>query len=206
MLAVIGKKKGMSQIFDEGGFLIPVTAIQVEEHVVIGERTKEKNGYDALIIGTIPVKKNRVKKPDAEQFPEGIEPLKVVREFSNFEHECKIGDKFGVEIMEKVIFVDVIGISKGKGYQGVMRRHGFKGGNATHGSKTHREVGSTGQASYPSRVFKGTKLPGHMGNARVTVQSLKIVKVDPGNKMLLVKGAVPGAINNTLIVSTAKRR
>ena len=108
--------------------------------------------------------------------------------------------------MEKVIFVDVIGISKGKGYQGVMRRHGFKGGNATHGSKTHREVGSTGQASYPSRVFKGTKLPGHMGNARVTVQSLKIVKVDPGNKMLLVKGAVPGAINNTLIVSTAKRR
>ncbi len=206
MRALIGKKMGMTQIFDENGVVVPVTAIKVEEHVVIGERTKDKNGYAALIIGTIPAKKNRVTKPVGKQFPEGIAPLKVVQEFIDFDHECKIGDKFGVEILTETRFVDVVGISKGKGFQGVVRRHGFKGGNKTHGSKTHREVGSVGQNTYPAHVFKGKKMPGHMGNVRVTVQSLRLVKVDTDNKMLLVKGAVPGALNNTLLVSTAKRR
>jgi large subunit ribosomal protein L3 len=206
MRALIGKKAGMTQIFDESGALIPVTAIKVEEHVVIGERTKTKNGYDALIIGTIPAKKKRVTKPVGKQFPEGIEPLKLVKEFSDFDHECKIGDKFGVEILTETKFVDVVGISKGKGFQGVIRRHGFKGGSGSHGSKTHREVGSVGQNTYPAHVFKGKKMPGHMGNGRITVQNLKVIKVDAANKMILVKGAVPGAINNTLIVSTAKKR
>lgn len=206
MRALIGKKVGMSQIFDESGVLIPVTAIRVEEHVVIGERTKEKNGYDALIVGTIPAKKNRVTKPVEKQFPENVAPLKVVQEFRNFDHACTVGDKFGVEIFDKTKFVDIVGISKGKGFQGVIKRHGFSGGNATHGSKTHREVGSTGQNTYPARVFKGKKMPGHMGNVQVTVQSLRLIKIDPDNKLLLVRGSVPGAVNNTLLVSTAKRK
>ncbi len=193
-------------MFDEAGVLVPVTVIKVEDHVVIGSRNKEKNGYDALVVGTRPAKKNRVKKPVAKQFPQGIEPLRIVREFRDFERECKVGDKFGVEIFQDISFVDVVGVCKGKGYQGVIRRHGFKGGKSTHGSKTHREVGSTGQNSYPSHVFKGKKMPGHMGNNRVTTQNLRLVKVDPENKMLLVRGSVPGAIHNTLIVSTAKRK
>jgi len=206
MKALIGKKIGMSQIFDESGVLVPVTAIKIEEHVVVGERTMEKNGYDAVIVGTITAKKNRVTKPVTKQFPEGVAPLKVVKEFRDFEHECKIGDKFGVEIFEQIKFVDVVGISKGKGFQGVIKRHGFSGGNKTHGSKTHREVGSTGQNTYPSHVFKGKKMPGHMGHEQVTVQNLKLIRVDPDNKLLLVRGAVPGAINHTLLVSTAKRK
>ncbi|MBN2351903.1 MAG: 50S ribosomal protein L3 [Spirochaetales bacterium] len=206
MLAVIGEKIGMTQMFDEAGALVPVTVVKVEDHVVIGSRNKEKNGYNALIVGTKHAKKNRVKKPVAKQFPEGIEPLKIIREFRDFERECRIGDKFGVEILKDISFVDVVGICKGKGFQGVIRRHGFKGGKSTHGSKTHREVGSTGQNTYPSRVFKNKKMPGHMGNNRVTTQNLRLVKIDPENKMLLIRGSIPGAIHNTIIVSTAKRK
>ncbi len=206
MLAVIGEKIGMTQMFDEAGVLVPVTVIKVEDQVVIGERNKTKNGYDALVIGTKTAKKSRVKKPVTKQFPEGIEPLKIIREFRDFERECKIGEKFGVEIFKDIAFVDVVGICKGKGYQGVIKRHGFKGGKATHGSKTHREVGSVGQNTFPAHVFKGKKMPGHMGNNRVTAQNLRLVKIDPENKMLLVRGSVPGAIHNTLIVSTAKRK
>jgi large subunit ribosomal protein L3 len=206
MLAVIGKKIGMTQMFDESGVLVPVTVISVEEHVVIGERKKEKNGYDAIVIGTTLAKKNRVKKPVARQFPEGVPPLKIVREFRNFEHECKVGDKFGVEILKDIAFVDIAGLSKGKGFQGVIRRHGFKGGAGGHGSKTHREVGSVGQNTFPAHVFKGKKMPGHMGNAKVTSKNLRLVKIDAENKMLVVRGSVPGAIHNTLLVSTAKRK
>jgi large subunit ribosomal protein L3 len=206
MLAVIGEKIGMTQMFDESGVLVPVTVIKVDDHVVIGERKKEKNGYDAVVVGTKPLKKNRVTKPVAKQFPEGVEPLKIVREVRDFERECKVGDKFGVEILKDIVFVDVVGLCKGKGFQGVIRRHGFKGGKGTHGSKTHREVGSIGQNTFPGHVFKGKRMPGHMGNTRVTSQNLRLVKVDAENKMLVVRGAVPGAIHNTLIVSTAKRK
>jgi large subunit ribosomal protein L3 len=206
MLAVVGKKIGMTQMFDESGILIPVTVIKVEDHYVIGERNMEKNGYNAVIIGTTSVKKKNVLKPVAKQFPETMEPQKIIKEFRDFEKECKVGDKFGVEILKDILFVDVVGICKGKGFQGVVRRHGMKGGKGSHGSKTHREVGSVGQNTYPAHVFKGKRMPGHMGNNRITAQSLRLLKIDPENKMLIVRGAVPGAIHNTLLISTAKRK
>ncbi|RPJ09015.1 MAG: 50S ribosomal protein L3 [Spirochaetaceae bacterium] len=206
MIGVIGKKIGMTQMFDEAGVLTPVTVVQVEDNVVIGHRTAEKNGYDAVILGTITAKKNRVTKPVAGQFPKGIAACKIVREIRDFEKECKVGDKIGVEVFEGTNFVDVIGISKGKGYAGVMKRHGFSGGRASHGSKMHREQGSVGQNTQPARTFPGKRMAGHMGNVRRTAQNLRIVKIDNENKIILICGAVPGAINNTVIVSRAKRK
>ncbi|MBN1525308.1 MAG: 50S ribosomal protein L3 [Spirochaetales bacterium] len=206
MIAVIGKKVGMTQVFSEDGSLVPVTVVQIEENVVVGQRTKEKNGYDAIILGADKIKQKRVIKPVAGQYPEGIEPCRYLREFRDYGKECAVGDKLGVELFDGVGFVDVIGVSKGKGSQGVMKRYGFGGGRATHGSKFHRGMGSTGQCAWPSRVFPGKKMPGHMGNVKRTVQNLEIVRVDQENKMLLLRGSVPGAINNMVIVSTAKRK
>jgi large subunit ribosomal protein L3 len=206
MIAVIGEKIGMTQIFDENGVLVPVTVIKVIENLVVGERKKEKDGYNAIMLSAFPAKKQRVKKPVLGQFPKGMEPQKIIREFRNYEHECKIGDRIGVDIFKDIKFVDIIGTSKGKGFQGVVRRHGFKGGGNSHGSKLHREMGSTGQNTFPAHTFKGKKMPGHMGNARVTVPNLRLVKIDPENKMLVVQGAIPGAIHGTIIVATAKKK
>jgi large subunit ribosomal protein L3 len=206
MLAVIGKKIGMTQLFDESGVLTPVTVIKVDENIVLGKRSREKNGYTAVVLGAVTAKKKRVTKPVLGQYPKGIEPQKIIREFRDYERECTVGEKISVDIFKDTKFVDVIGMSKGKGYQGVVRRHGFKGGPRSHGSKMHREMGSTGQNTFPAHTFKGKKMPGHMGNTRFTVQNLRLLKIDAENKMLIVKGCVPGAINNTLIVTTAKKK
>jgi large subunit ribosomal protein L3 len=206
MRGLMGKKIGMTQVFDENGILVPVTVIKIEPNLVVGQRTKEKHGYEAVILGAFAAKKNRVKKPVAGQFAKGTEPKKLLREFRNFGHECKVGDTLGVELFEKVRFVDVLGNTKGKGYQGVMRRHGFHGGAKSHGSKFHRAGGSTGQAAWPSRVLKGTKMAGRMGNTRATAQNIRVVKVDKDKEVLLVNGAVPGAPNNTVIVTSACKK
>lgn len=206
MVALIGKKIGMTQLFDDAGTLVPVTVIKVEENVVLGQRLKEKNGYDAIIIGSLTEKKKRVKKPVLGQFPKGVEPLKRIKEVRDFNGEIKVGEKLNVDLLKDVKYVDIRGVSKGKGYQGVMRRHNFKGGRKTHGSKFHREMGSTGQNTYPAHTFKGKKMPGHMGNENVTVQNLRLVKIDAEKKMIIVRGAVPGATNNILLISKAKRK
>jgi large subunit ribosomal protein L3 len=206
MLGLVGKKIGMTQIFDESGVLIPVTLIKVPTNVVVGQRTKEKNGYDAVVLGVFNVKKNKLKKPIAGQFKEGVDPQKKLCEFRDFDHECKIGDKLGVELFENIRFVDVKGRTKGKGYQGVMKRHGFGGGAKSHGSKFHRAGGSTGQAAWPSKVLKGTKMAGRMGNARHTIQNLRIVKIDKEKEVMLVSGAVPGAPHNTVIITRAFKK
>jgi large subunit ribosomal protein L3 len=204
MIGLIGKKIGMTQIFDDEGILIPITAVEIEPNVVIGERTQEKNGYDAVILGA--GKKKRVKKPLAGQFPENVDPVKTMLEFRNFEKESKIGDAIGPEILDGIRYVDVTASSKGKGYQGVMKRHGFSGGRKSHGSKFHRGLGSTGMAASPSKLFKGTRMPGRMGGRRTTVQNLRLLRVDAERNLLLIKGAIPGPRNGTVVVTKAKKR
>jgi len=206
MLGLIGKKIGMTQVFDEKGVVSPVTIMQIEENVGVSKRTPEKNGYSACVIGYRDKKKSRITKPYAGQFKEGIAPKQYLVEFRDFEKESNVGDVLGVELFNDFDFVDVIGTSKGKGFQGVVKRHGFDGGRKTHGSKFHREPGSTGNSSTPGKTHRGIKMPGHMGNERVTVQNLKIVKVDAEKKVLLVRGAVPGPRDGMVIVRRAVKK
>ncbi|MBN2049452.1 MAG: 50S ribosomal protein L3 [Spirochaetales bacterium] len=204
MIGLIGVKVGMTQIFDEQGAVIPVTVIKINDNVVVSERTEEKDGYSAALIGSVD-KKNPT-KPYAGQFPKGVAPKRYCTEIKDFEGEYAVGDSLSMDLLENVTYVDVIGTCKGKGYQGVVRRHGFAGGRKTHGSKFHRANGSTGMAAWPSRVIKGTKMPGRMGNSRVTVQNLKLVKVDKEKKVVLVKGAVPGTRNSMVFIRSAVKK
>jgi len=206
MLGLLAKKVGMTQVFDEAGNLTPVTVIKIDPNVVISHKTEEKNGYSAVVVGVDEAKKSRVTKPYAGQFPEGIAPKKTLRELRDFEKEVAVGDSLGVEVLEGVRYVDVTGISKGKGFQGVMKRHGFSGGNKTHGSKFHRAAGSTGQNTYPARTFKNKKMPGRMGREQVTVLSLRVVKTDAEKQLILVRGAVPGINKGLLLVRAAVKK
>ncbi len=206
MLGLIGKKVGMTQVFDDRGVLTPVTVIRIEDNVVVSERTEEKNGYSACVIGAVDVKKNRVTKPYAGQFSDVCEPKKCLVEMKDYDKEVSIGDVLGVDIFQDTAFVDVEGTSKGKGFQGAMKRHNFSGGRATHGSKFHRGLGGTGMAASPSRVFKGTKMPGRMGGEKTTIQNLRLVKVDVERKVLMVKGAIPGPRQSVVIVKKSKKK
>lgn len=206
MKGLIAKKVGMTQVFDEDGSLTPVTVIRVEPNTVIARKTKETAGYDAVVLGLDDLKKNKVSKSYAGQFPENITPKKTLKEFRDFDGEVAVGDEVGVELLDGLRYVDVTATSKGKGFQGVMKRWGFHGGRATHGSKFHREPGGTGQCTSPGRTFKNVKLPGRMGRERVTVQNLKVVKVDPELKVVMVRGSVPGNKDCTLIIKNAVKK
>ena len=206
MIGLIGKKVGMTQIFDEDGTLTPVTVIEVEPNVVIDQRDVEQHGYNAVVLGALEKKASRVSKPAAGQYKDGVPPKKHIVGIRDFSMECAVGDSLGLELFGDFRFVDVVGTSKGKGYQGVMKRHNFGGGRATHGSKFHRANGSTGMAAWPSKVIKGTKMPGRMGGERSTVQNLKIVKIDQEKNVMLVKGAVPGSRDSVVIIRQAKKR
>ena len=205
MKGLIAKKIGMTQIFDESGNLTPVTVIHVEPNVVVAKKTKENCGYDAVVLGLDDMKESKVSKAQAGQFPENITPKRKLKEFRDFEKEVNVGDVVGLELFENCRFLDVTATSKGKGFQGVMKRWGFHGGRATHGSKFHREAGGTGTIN-PQHTFKNIKMAGRMGFRRVTVQNLKIVKVDPELNVILVRGAVPGNKNCTLIVKSAVKK
>jgi large subunit ribosomal protein L3 len=205
MLALIGKKIGMTQLFNEEGMRIPVSVIQVQPNVVVQERTTEKHGYSARVLGADALKKSRVRKPYGGQFPEGTDPTRFLLEFKDFEAECKVGDTLGVEIFEGVRFVDVRGTTKGKGFQGVVRRHGFAGGPGAHGSKFHREMGSVGTGAM-RKIVKGSKMPGRMGNARLTVQNLRLFRVDKEKGLLLINGAVPGRRGGMVVVLKATKK
>ena len=207
MLGLIGKKVGMTQVFDANGKLIPVTAIKIEDNVVVSKMTKEKNGYDSVLLGTVDMNEKRATKPYIGQFAAaGCKVKKELKEFRDFDKEVNIGDSLNLSILEEVMFVDVTGTSKGKGFQGGMKRWGFGGGRATHGSKFHRDLGGTAMSSTPARTFKGQHMAGHMGDCKVTVQNLRIVKSDAGEGLLLVKGAVPGCNGSTLIVRKAVKK
>jgi len=205
MLALIGRKIGMTQVFTGEGMLVPVTVVQIEPNTVVRERTEDKNGYRATVLGVDTLKKSRARKPYAGQFPTGIEPTRYLFEFKNYDKECKVGDKLGVEVFEGVRFVDVRGTTKGKGFQGVMRRHGFMGGPGAHGSKFHREMGSVGTGAF-RKIVKGSRMPGRMGNARLTVKSLRLHRVDKEKGLLLIKGAVPGRRGGMVVVLKAGKR
>ncbi len=206
MIGLIGKKIGMTQVFDDRGVLTPVTVIKVEDNVVVGARTPERDGYSACVLGSFDMKAQRVSMPYAGQFPGNIGAKQRVVEFRDFDREYEVGGTFGVDLFSDFSYVDVVGTSKGKGYQGVMKRHGFGGGRKSHGSKFHRAPGSTGMAAWPSKVHKGTKMPGRMGGARSTVQNLKVVDIDTDNGLLLVGGAVPGPRNGVVVVQAAKKK
>lgn len=206
MLGLIGKKVGMTQVFDAQGRLTPVTVIKVEDNVVIANRTEEKNGYVAAVLSSMDKKKSRTTKPYAGQFKDVCEPKKTIVEMRDFDNEVAVGDVLGVDLFKDVAFVDVTGTSKGKGYQGGMKRYGFGGGRATHGSKFHRDLGGTAMSSTPSHTFKGHRMAGHMGDERVTVQNLKVVAVDSEMQVIMVKGAIPGATDGTVIVKKAVKK
>jgi large subunit ribosomal protein L3 len=206
MLGLLAKKVGMTQVFDEAGNLVPVTVMRVDPNIVIAQKTKEKDGYKAVVVGVDEEKKNLVTKPYAGQFPENITPKKQLREFRDFEKDVAVGDALGAEILEGCRYVDVSGVSKGKGFQGVIKRWGFSGGRRSHGSKFHREPGSTGQSTYPGRTFKNMKLPGRMGREHVTVLSLRVVKIDTEKQLIMVRGAVPGVNKSLVFVRAAVKK
>jgi large subunit ribosomal protein L3 len=203
---ILGRKLGMTQVWSENDQLIPVTVIQAGPCVVTQVKTIGQEGYEAIQIGFDPItKKNGVNKPLAGHFQKsGVVPTKVLREVkvvSGVDYE--LGQEITVEGFSEAKKVDVTGISKGKGFAGVIKRHNFRGGPGGHGAHFHRAPGSVGQCATPSRVFKGLRLPGHMGVDRVTVKNLEVIKVDTDQNLLLVKGAVPGGKGALLSVRTA---
>ena len=191
---IIGKKVGMTQIFDEKGNVIPVTAIETEGNIVAQIKTVETDGYQSVQLGYGDVEDKHINKPEAGHFAKAKLPNKKhLREFRlDSVENYKVGDEVKVDIFEAGEKVDIQGTSKGKGFQGVIKRHGQHRGPMGHGSMYHRRPGSMGATSTPGRVFKGKKLPGHMGKVTVTIQNLEIVKVDTDKNVLLVKGSVPG--------------
>jgi large subunit ribosomal protein L3 len=198
MSGLIGKKIGMTSIFDENGKNIPCTVIQAGPCVVTQVRTEEVDGYSALQLGFDDKAEKRASKAEQGHYKKaGASPKKKVVEFRDFEGEFKLGDTVGVDLFVEGEFVDVVGTSKGKGFQGVVKRHGFAGvGQATHGQHNRlRAPGSIGAASTPSKVVKGMRMAGRMGGERVTVQNLRVLKVVPEKNLLVVKGAVPGHKN-----------
>ena len=201
---ILGIKLGMTQIFTEDGQVIPVTVVESGNNVVIRNKTADKDGYCAVQVGFGEIKDKHVNKPMKGQFDKaGVKPVKFIREIRlNAESEYKAGDVIGVDIFAAGDLVDVVGTSKGKGFAGGIKRHNFARGPMGHGSKSHREPGSTGaMLSGPGgRVLKGKKLPGRMGGVRTTVQRLTVVKVDADRNLLLIKGAIPGPKKGLVIV------
>ena len=192
--AIIGRKVGMTQIFDEKGSVIPVTVIEAGPCTVVQVKTAEKDGYNAVQLGFGEVKENKVNKPSKGHFAKGnVTPTKHLREFRASDvSEVKVGEVVKADVFTAGDAVDIQGTTKGKGFQGVIKRHGQHRGPMGHGSMYHRRPGSMGATSTPGRVFKGKKLPGHMGVETVTIQNLQVVSVDLDKNAILVKGSIPG--------------
>ncbi|WNO59880.1 50S ribosomal protein L3 [Rheinheimera sp. MMS21-TC3] len=207
-IGLVGRKVGMTRIFTEDGVSIPVTVIEATPNRVTAVKTAETDGYSALQVTAGSVKASRLNKPDAGQFAKaGVDAGRGLWEFRLADNEgadIVVGNEITVEIFAEAKKVDVSGTSKGKGFQGAVKRWNFSTQDATHGnSLSHRAPGSIGQNQSPGKVFKGKKMAGHMGSERVTVQSLEVVRVDAERNILLVKGAVPGAIGGDVIVKPA---
>ena len=189
---ILAKKVGMTQIFNEAGELVPVTVLQAGPCVVTQVKTIENDGYEAVQVGFEDIREKLVNKPVKGMFDKaGVSYKRYVREFK-LEGEYSVKDEIKVDVFEAGDKIDATAIAKGKGFQGAIKRHGQSRGPMAHGSKYHRHAGSNGSCSTPSRVFKGKKMPGHMGGKKVTTQNLEVVRVDAEKNLLLVKGAVPG--------------
>jgi large subunit ribosomal protein L3 len=207
MQGILGKKLGMTQIYEKGR-VVPVTVVKAGPCLVVQRKTADHDGYEAVQLGLVedrPAK--RVRKPAAGRFQKaGIPPVRRLAEFRLSEgDDPQPGDEIKASIFAENEYVDIIGISKGKGFQGVIKRHGFGGGRATHGSMFHRAPGSIGSSAFPSRVFPGMRAAGRMGGERVTVKNLQVVKIDAEQNLIYLRGAVPGAKDGYLTIRRAKR-
>ncbi len=208
MQGILGKKLGMTQIYEQDGRAIPVTVVQAGPCLVVQRKTTETDGYEAVQLGLVESKAPRHPgKPLAGHFAKaGVAPTYRLAEFSvAADEEAKPGDQVKAGIFAVNDYVDVVGTTKGKGFQGVIKRHGFAGGRASHGSMFHRAPGSIGSSAFPSRVLPGLRAPGQMGGTRVTTKNLKVVKVDEENNLIYLRGAVPGAKQSTIAIKRAKR-
>lgn len=205
---LLGKKLGMTQIFDVQGRVVPVTVIEAGPCTVVQRKKRQSDGYDAVQIGFDAKKTHRVNKPMVGHFRNaGKGAFRVLRELRvDAESSLEVGQELRVDIFREGDFVDVTGQTKGRGFSGVVKRWGFRGGRASHGSMFHRAPGSIGGSSFPSRVFKNMKMGGHYGNERVTVLNLRIVAIQPEKNLLLVRGAVPGAKNGLVFVRRAIKK
>jgi large subunit ribosomal protein L3 len=203
---LIGKKVGMTQLFGPDGVVHPATVLKAGPCVVAQVKTAGKDGYEAVQLGLVEAGKHKENKPTEGHFRKaGVPPTRVRREvrIKVGGEAPKAGDQVNVSIFADGERVDVIGTSRGKGFQGVVKRHHFKGGRASHGSMFHKAPGSIGASSYPSRVVKGMRMGGHMGDAQVTIRNLKVLKVDADNNLLLVEGPVPGGPNSVVVIRKA---
>ena len=199
---LLGRKLGMTQIFNDAGVTVPVTVIEVEPNFVTQIRTTDRDGYEAVQLGYADVKK--LNKPESGHLKKSAARVKHLREVELTGDAPAVGDKLDVSLFAQGEKVDVVGVSKGKGFAGVVKRHHFAGGPKTHGqSDRHRAPGSIGASSTPGRVFKGMRMAGHLGSDRSTVQNLEVVGVDPERSVLMVKGAIPGAKNGIVLVRKA---
>lgn len=206
MVGILGKKIGMTQVFNEKGMPIVVTVIEAGPCPVLQVKTKDKDKYSAIQVGFLEKRASLVTKPELGHLKKAnATPKKFIKEIKGIDN-YKIGDIIDVSVFNKGEFVDVIGTSIGKGFQGGMKRHNWRGGEAGHGSMHHRAPGSIGASSFPSRVHKGHGLPGHMGFDKITTQNLEVIQIDKENNLLVVKGAVPGHKNGFLVIREAKKR
>jgi large subunit ribosomal protein L3 len=201
MSGIMARKIGMTRVFAEDGRAIPVTVLEAAPNPVVQVKTPETDGYSAVQVGYRPKKESRLTKPLKGHLDKaGAPPVSRLVEFPAPRNEVKVGDSFTVDMFVPGEKVDVSGLSKGKGFQGVVKRHGFSGGDETHGCKSKRVPGSIGQCATPGRVWKNKKMPGQTGNKKATVKNLEVVRVDAEKNLLVVKGAVPGARNGYLMI------
>jgi large subunit ribosomal protein L3 len=207
MLGLLAKKLGQTRVYNEQGVLIPVTVVQAGPNRVIQTKTVETDGYKAIQVGFEEQKEHRVTKPLLGHFKKGGVPaFKRVREFRDFTKDVKPGDVIGANIFNKGDFIDAIGLTKGRGFEGVVKRWNFRGGDMTHGAKGwHRRSGAIGQRLFPGTVMRGMKMPGHMGQARRTTQNLEIIQVREAENILLIKGAIPGAKGDYVVIRESKK-
>jgi len=204
---IIGKKLGMTQIFADDGSTVGVTVVEVEPSVVVQVKTKDKDGYDAIQLGYGRIKQKNVTKPLQGHLNKANKGFfRNLKEFPAESGKYETGQEITADLFKVGDFVDVVGTSKGKGFQGVVKRHGFGGGRATHGSMHHRAPGSIGASADPSRVFKGTKMGGQMGNVRKTIQNIQVWQVRSDRNLLLLKGSVPGSENALILIKKAKKK
>ena len=206
MLGIIGRKVGMTQVFNEKGEAVPATLIEAGPCPIVQVKTKEKDGYTALQLGFGSKREKNLTKPVIGQYKKaGVQARAMLREFLIDDvGEYKAGQEIKVDIFEIGKKVDVVATSIGRGFQGTTKRHGFTGGKATHGVTTHRQPGSIGASAFPSRVIKGKRLPGRMGGKRVTIKNLQVVAVDAEQSLLVVRGAIPGPVRGFVLVRPAR--
>jgi len=208
MIGLIGKKLGQTRVYDASGSVIPVTVVQAGPNFVVQKKTVASDGYDAVQLGFGPQKESRLAKAAIGHLGKSKVPaVRKLREFRNFSLDVKPGDQVSVTIFAEGDYIDAIGVTKGRGFEGVVKRHGFRGGDMTHGAKGwHRRSGAIGQRLFPGTVMRGMKMPGHMGQVQRTTQNLQVVKVIEADQVLLIKGAIPGAAGEFVIIRESKKR